>query len=292
MPESSTNFSTASDGRLGAIDVHTHVFPDALAARAMEKLMSGAPECRAYSDGTRAGLIAQMDRAGVERAVVANIATKPTQHEAIFAFCEELAQDPRLIPFPSIFPRAPDAARWVRRAAERFAGLKCHPHYQDVQLDEPSFLEYLRAIRAEGLVLLMHAGRDPEFPGDLRAAPERLARMLDAVEGLRVILAHFGGWREWEAAARWIAGRPGVWLDTSASLQLMPRELALGIIEAHGPERMLFASDSPWEDIADERVRLESLGLSAATQARILRHNAASLLPAYRPQRNSKTASE
>jgi len=268
-----------ADGLTGKpIDVHTHAFSDELAQRAMEKLLSGMPECKAFSDGTRTGLLAQMDKAGVGRAVVASIATKAAQMAPIFAFGRLLKENPRFIPFVSVFPGAPDAAQWVERAAQEFAGVKCHPHYQGVQLDDPAFVAFVKAARDTGLVLLMHAGYDPAFPGDRRAAPEMLARLLDAVDGVKMIAAHLGGWLEWENSLNCLAGREGLYLDTSSSLERMPRELAVALIEKHGAGQVVFGSDSPWEDMREERARVEALGLPDDSTQRILWRNAARLL--------------
>ena len=261
------------------IDVHTHIFPDAIAPNAMAALIAVSPSIGCFSDGTRAGLIEQMDKAGVGRAVAAAVATKPTQMESIFRFSKDLLEDPRMIPFPSVHPSAPDATDWIRRAAdEGFLGVKAHPQYQDCPVDDPKMTDILEAIRDNDIVLLLHTGNDPAFPNDNRAAPTRVARLLDRVEGARVIAAHLGGWMVWEEALEVLAGRPGLYLDTSSSLGHAPREMALAILEKHGVDRVCFATDSPWEDIAAERERVEGLGLSEEDTRKVLWKNAEELL--------------
>ena len=47
------------------IDIHTHTFPDKLAAPTIRKLQ-GACHTRAFTDATNAGLAASMARAGIE----------------------------------------------------------------------------------------------------------------------------------------------------------------------------------------------------------------------------------
>ncbi len=94
--------------RAAAIDVHTHAFPDRLAARAIAALEAGAPSCRAFLDGRLASLVASMDRAGIETSVVASIATKPEQFPAILAWSREIAS-PRIVPFASVHPDDPQA---------------------------------------------------------------------------------------------------------------------------------------------------------------------------------------
>ena len=60
-------------------DVHTHAFPDSLAPKALERLVKMAvwEKVAPSHDGTLAGLLRSMDRAGIERAVVCSVATRP-----------------------------------------------------------------------------------------------------------------------------------------------------------------------------------------------------------------------
>ena len=60
------------------IDIHTHIFPDKLAATTIPKL-EGMSHTRAYVDGTAAGLRASMERAGVDVSLVLPVATNPRQ---------------------------------------------------------------------------------------------------------------------------------------------------------------------------------------------------------------------
>mgnify|MGYP004452568245 CR=1 FL=1 len=47
------------------IDFHTHIFPDAIAQRTIEKLEAAA-NIKAHSDGTLTGLKTSMQKAGVD----------------------------------------------------------------------------------------------------------------------------------------------------------------------------------------------------------------------------------
>ena len=60
------------------IDIHTHIFPDKLAATTIPKL-EGMSHTRAFVDGTAAGLRASMERAGVDVSLVLPVATNPRQ---------------------------------------------------------------------------------------------------------------------------------------------------------------------------------------------------------------------
>lgn len=113
------------------VDVHTHAFPDPLAAAAIPKLQAGALwfKVQPSYDGTVAGLLAAMDRAGIRTAVVCSIATRPEQVRNITDWSASLA-DPRIVPFASIHPDFPEPEHEARRIADAgLKGLKFHPYY-------------------------------------------------------------------------------------------------------------------------------------------------------------------
>lgn len=264
----------------GAIDMHVHAFPDALAGRAIEHLEAACP-WEAVDDGTVGGLLRSMDAAGVDISAVFTIATKPGQAEGIFDWCRAI-RSPRIVPLPSVHPAAPDAVRWLERiGAAGFVGVKLHPMYQEFAIDEPRMAPIYAACRDAGLIIAFHSGRDIGYPPeDDRASAERLARLLDRMGDLRVISSHMGGWRRWDEAERYVLGREGLWLDTSFSLEDMGRDRAARMIRSHGPGRVLFGTDWPWRDQADSLAFLHSLGLSEEDERAVRGENARRLLGA------------
>jgi predicted TIM-barrel fold metal-dependent hydrolase len=258
------------------IDVHTHAFPDAVAARAIPHL-EGKAGVRAALDGTVAALLASMDRAGVATSVVCSIATDPAQFASILRWSAAIAGE-RLLPFPSVHPGSPAAVAEVAQvAAAGFRGVKLHPEYQDFHVDDPALEPFYRALEASGLVVLFHAGHDIGFPDSERAAPARFAALHRAFPALRVVAAHLGGFRRWEHVAAELVGT-GVWLDTSYTLGHAPEALARAILLGHRPDRLLFGSDSPWVDQAAAIAALRALALPEALERRILGGNARELL--------------
>ncbi|MHC5086882.1 MAG: amidohydrolase family protein, partial [Planctomycetota bacterium] len=82
------------------IDFHTHAFPDALAERAMEQLLSETDAVRSFLDGKLSSLITSMDANRIEISVLCSIATKPSPFEPIFQWSQQIASD-RIIPLAS-----------------------------------------------------------------------------------------------------------------------------------------------------------------------------------------------
>jgi len=266
--------------RAPIIDFHVHAFPDALARDALERLSAQGGGIAPRTDGTVRGLLASMDRANIARAVVCSVATKPEQCDSILNWCAERARDSdRIVPFPALHPDVPDAPAHVRRiAASGFKGFKMHPYYQGFAVDEARmFAIYDEAARA-GLIVELHAGFDFGFPDDDRASPARIRAVIEKHPDLKLVAAHLGGWRVWEQVARELVGAP-VFLETSFSLEMCPRDLLERIIRTHGADKILFGTDSPWTDQAENVALLRGLDfLSEVQREAILGFNAARLL--------------
>jgi uncharacterized protein len=264
------------------IDVHTHAFPDHLAARAMAQLQAETDQVMAVLDGTVGGLLKSMDHAGIDRSVVASIATKPGQFDAILRWSDSIRSD-RIEPFPSLCPLAPEAAAQVRQVArEGFRGLKLHPYYQGFVLDDPALDPVYAAAADCDLILLLHCGFDIAFPRDRVADPARLARVLDRYPGLQIIAAHLGAWMDWDAVETHLLGR-AVFLDVSCTFDFIEPAQALRILNQHSPDRLLFGSDSPWVDQQKTIAALRSFGLPPTTESALLGGNAARLGLAPKP---------
>jgi predicted TIM-barrel fold metal-dependent hydrolase len=262
---------------MAAIDIHAHAFPDDLAKRAMKALEESA-DWKAALDGKVKSLLGSMDKADIDVSVVCPIATKPGQVEGILKWCAEIRSD-RLDAFPSVHPKDADPASWLRRIAEAgFSGIKLHPMYQDFSADDAGMLELYAAAGELGLTVLIHCGRDVAFPmDDDRAEPARIAQALGTVQTVDFVATHLGGWRMWEESRRHLVGAR-CYMETSFSLYELPADEALRMIRAHGVDKVLFGTDSPWADQKLELERVRALGLTEQELKKILFGNAARIL--------------
>jgi len=260
----------------GAIDFHVHAFPDALAARAVSRLEAGV-RVKALTDGTVSGLLASMDRAGVEASVIQSIATKPSQFEPILEWSASIAS-PRIVPFASIHPKdASPRERASRIAAAGLKGVKFHPFYQEFAIDDPAMDPVYGALADEGLIALFHAGYAIGYAFSDLADPERIAKVARRFPSLKVVAAHLGGWMQWDRVEEFLIDTE-VWLELSYSLQYLPIPQARRMILAHDPERVLFGSDSPWDDQAGALSLIDALDLGRDLEERIRSGNARALL--------------
>ena len=259
------------------LDFHVHIFADAIAARAIDAVGSAAgiqPE----TDGTQADTRRKLAAWGVDRAVILPIATKPTQQHTINHWAAGL-QDDLFVCFGTLHPDAPDVLETVAEIkALGLHGVKLHPDYQGFSPEDPRMLPVYRTCAAAGLPVLFHAGYDPISPTKTRGTPEVFARLADAVPELTLILAHMGGVFQWDAAEACLLGRRNVYLDTSYISRDLPVPQLARMIRAHGADRILFASDCPWDSPLLVREKLSQCGLSEAALAQIYAGNANRLL--------------
>lgn len=262
---------------MNAIDMHTHAFPDALAARAAARL-EGPAAPRMVAPPTTASLLASMDAAGIDASVVCTVATRGEQAGGILQWCEQI-RSPRIVPFPSVHPDTPEAPRWIERIASGgFRGVKLHAMHQQFVIDEPRMDGIYAACRDCGLIVTFHCGCDfSAGDDDDRAAPQRVARVLERFAGLRVVASHTGGWRMWDLVERHLLGRD-VLFELSYTLAFLPPQRAAELFRRHGAGRVMFGSDWPWADPADDLRRLASLPLTAEEKEAIRWRNAAALL--------------
>ncbi|MFO7898481.1 MAG: amidohydrolase family protein [Planctomycetota bacterium] len=259
-----------------AVDVHTHAFPDFLADRAIQAIQEKAVLQRAYLDGSVADLVRSMDRAGIDKSVVACIATVPDQFENIFRWCGEIRSD-RIVPFPSVHPFSDHAADEVERIADAgYRGVKLHPLYQDFDpLDDRAVALY-GAVADAGLVLLFHSGDDLRFLGDHRCAPRRMLEIKARVPDLTMILSHLGGfWQSTEFVRHGLGS--DVYIETSHTIPSEPSETFTRICHEHAG-RVMFGTDSPWQDQEAEIEKLRHVIDDEQMLEDILWNNAAKLL--------------
>lgn len=260
------------------IDFHAHAFEDSLAAKAIPFLEKEG-NIKAFLDGRIASLLADMDRAGIDRAVVCPIATKPSHFEGIRRWARAVrAAYPRIEMLLSIHPDDPDAlAHADETAAEGFKGVKFHPYYQKFVLDDERLFPLYERLASHGLIAVFHTGFDMAYPPDRIANPLRARRVADAFPGFKLVVTHLGGWHDWEESRQHLIGQP-IYVETSYCMREMPAAEARAMILAHPADRILFGTDSPWDDLARELARWRALGLPADRLAAALGGNAAKLL--------------
>ena len=259
---------------LGCVDFHTHIFPDHVAARAIQALTQ-AYGAQAEGSATAAGLMAAMEQAGVDRAVVCPVATRPDQVASINRWVVNLDRQ-YFLPFGALHPGSDDLAQELAFLRDHdVRGVKLQPHFQGYQLDDPAALRMIEQLA--DLVILIHGGQEIREIPKVLATPELLRALHDRFPSHRLVVAHLGGYRMWESVREHLLGQD-VYLDLAYTFNRMPDQEIAEIISAHGPEHILFASDYPWQLPEEARVGLGRLGLPEEQQHKIMGGNASALL--------------
>ena len=280
------------------IDIHTHTFPEKIASRAIDSLKAKS-HTEAFTDGTINMLASSMEEASISCSVVQPVATNPKQvvhvNDASMKINERFSET-GIMSFGCMHPDFEDWHDELARVRDAgMKGIKIHPVYQGVSVDDDRYVRILRRCGELGLIVMFHAGFDIGFPGNPYALPERISRALDMAGSVRVILAHMGGWKSWREGVELLAGRKDVWIDTAFSLgeftalddgyysgreecmMLAPDEF-MRIVRAFGTDRVLFGSDSPWASQAETVKSVDALPLSEEEKRAIFWENTAELL--------------
>lgn len=260
------------------IDFHTHIFPDAIAERAVASLIAGCGGIfTPVTRGTKDSLIERMDEWGIDASVIAPVLTKPSQTKSTNEWAAAAA-DSRIVAFGGIHPHTDDYRRDIDFVASLgLRGIKLHAEYQDFTVDSPEMLRIYDYALSRGLMILHHAGYDPAFSTPLKSSPRRFANIARAMKGGTVIVAHMGGRDQWEEVERELAGE-NVYLDTSNGFDFYGDDAFLRIVRAHGADKILFGSDSPWTNAKAEIEHIKALPLTEEEKAAILGGNAEKLL--------------
>lgn len=109
------------------IDSHVHIFPDALAGKAVARLQSGA-DMPLASDGTLSGLLRSMEAGRIARSLTLPVCTRPDQVRSINRFAVELSRRPEIISFGALHPGCGDLRGEIAFLADAgIRGVKLHP---------------------------------------------------------------------------------------------------------------------------------------------------------------------
>ena len=280
------------------IDFHVHTFPDKIAASALEKLQANS-HTLPFTDGTLSALEFSMKESGVSYSILQPVATRPEQVSGINDKAVKLnSESKNIISFGAMHPEFENFETELERISRaNIKGIKLHPVYQGLNIDDEKFIKILACACDLDLAVLIHAGWDIGFPGNDFAIPERIYKALKKIENpKKIILAHMGGWRAWDDSEKFFADYDGVYIDTAFSLghftpngdnfYKSPEECAMlkpekftKIIKSFGASRVIFGTDSPWSCQKESVESFKALkNLSDAEKNLILYQNAASIV--------------
>ncbi len=264
------------------IDFHTHMFPPAIAERALGGIVKRTKEIYDIDqsvsfDGTLDGLRASMKDNGVNLSVVLPIATKVGQFKTINEYAEK-AKGNGVISFASLHPYDENIGIILNDIVSAgLIGIKLHPDYQNVYVDDERFISLVKNAHDRGLFVVIHSGEDLGMRPPFKCSIDRLKTLLRQIDENRLIIAHMGGFNMWDKVLDEIINTPA-YFDTAVVSKYIDKDIYKKIIEKHGAEKILFGSDAPWEDPRETYKFLVTAGLSSEELKLIKYKNAEKIL--------------
>jgi hypothetical protein len=278
------------------IDFHTHTFPEKIAERTLMKLALSSCN-RAHTHGTSQALTESMRKAGIDYSVIMPVATKPEQCTTINRVAAEINKTTSktgLLSFGAIHPDNENYRQIIHDLSTNgFRGIKLHPVFQGVYFDDIRYLRIIDCACEHNLIILTHAGYDISYPGQDYVTPAHILPVIEKLHPTNLVLAHTGGWNCWDDVEHYLCSSD-VYFDTSFTTNELVTPDACGvstetkkqlsldqftrIIHKHGPDKILFGSDSPWSSQSDSLHQLRSCNLTTEDLRKIEGENARSLL--------------
>ena len=254
------------------IDCHCHIYPSAIAERAVAGISAFYGTQHEYG-----GEVDQLRELGarlqIDHHLVFSVATTPHQTRSINTFIANTAADSKgkMTGLGTVHPDSDTLEADIEEIIRLdLRGVKLHADIQAIAADDPRCMKIYAICQERGLPVLIHAG-DHRYD---YSNPERLVRVLDAFPSLSVIGAHLGGWSVWDEALRRLPRHSNFYVDSSSSLYALSEQRALEIIRAYGAERVLFGTDYPMWPVEKELKMFHALALTDGERELILHGNA------------------
>lgn len=278
------------------IDFHTHTFPEKISIKVMDKLskVSGAlPD----TTGSIPALAESMKNAKIDYSINLPVMTSPNQVVSVNTGLIESKQsmlESGIITFGGMHPDFTDyKAELKRLKREGILGIKLHPAYQNMDLDDIRMMRIIASASELGLIVLIHAGYDIGIYDHNYSSVAHILKVLKEVQPEKFVLAHMGNWAFWNEVESDLAGAP-VWLDSSFSIGpinqrqdggvypynnvVLEDEDFLRLTRKHGIDKVLFATDCPWQGQKKYVERFQNIGLTKEEQHLFFAENAVKLL--------------
>lgn len=261
------------------IDFHTHCFPDSLAQNAIASLEKSG-NTKAFSNGTLSDLLKTAQLANIDISVVQPIAVKPQNTPTINAVAYKNNSIGGIISFGSVHPYYENYKDELKKIKYEYKlkGIKIHPDFMGVYLDDPKMVEMLNYAVKLGLIITIHMGLDLAHKKNIHSTPKMLYDILQHLKGGKIVAAHSGGYLYSDDVLKYLTDKEEIYIDTSYSLGYMDKNKLKKIYNNIDPEHILFGTDSPWTDRKEAVHRIEDFGFSQEEKLKIFYKNSLKLL--------------
>ena len=257
------------------IDIHTHAWPEKVSQKARESLESFF-KIKLVGDPTVTTLERCMKKNSIDVSVVCAVASRPEQVKSINDWAFSIRSG-RIKVFASFHPGYESWKDELARIKKNADGIKLQPEFQDFYVDDEMVFPAYEEMERLGLPVLFHCGEELSGTMLVRSSAKRIWNVKRRFKKLNIIAAHFGGFRLWDEVKEFLLGKD-IYLDTAFFFQHLPVGEIIEMIKAHPAERILFGTDFPLVDQADDIRFLRGLDISPEAKGKIFGANAARLL--------------
>ncbi len=265
------------------IDFHTHIFPDKIAKLTVEALQNRSGN-KPYTDGTDVGLIKNMENGGVDIAVALPVLTKPTQFDSVTRYAisineKYLDKGKRIISFAGMHPELENIPGKMKFLKENgFLGVKIHPDYQNNFINHEGYISILNEAKSLDMIVVTHSGVDDGYYGQpVKCPPELCAEVIRKTNHNKFVLGHYGAHKQWQETLDLLCDFD-VYFDTAVTVKKIDEDLFKKILYKHGTDKVLFATDCPWDDMKQDIDIVKSYNLGKEIEDKIFYKNALKLL--------------
>jgi len=255
------------------IDMHTHVYPDLIAAKAAQNIRNYY-HLGENMDGSISTLLQRGKEAGVCKYLILPVAVKPEHVRTINQFTRQQVQaHDCFVGFGTVHAGMEQLIEEVEAIeAMGLKGIKIHPDCQHFNIDDPRLFPLYETVQGH-LPMMIHLG-DERYD---YSHPARLRKVLQNFPKLEVCAAHFGGHTMYETAKECLSDT-GCIMDISSTLMFLDKKTAEGYVNHYGAERLAFGTDYPVWDPKQEVERFLSLNLTDGQKEQIAWKTAARFL--------------
>jgi predicted TIM-barrel fold metal-dependent hydrolase len=233
---------------LKLIDIHTHIYPEAISQKATDSIREFYQLDGGGMDGSAGMLLSEGDKAGIDKFIILPVGMRPDRVRHVNDFIlSQVAAEPRFIGFGTVHAAMDQLADEVAYIIDQgLRGIKMHPDFQKFNIDDPRLFP-LYEIAQDKLPVMFHMG-DKRYDF---SHPMKLRKLLELFPKLQVIAAHFGGYSMYETAYELLHDKDCIF-DISSSLMFMKDGVAEKYINAFGAERMAYGTDYPlWNPVTE-----------------------------------------
>lgn len=261
------------------IDMHVHIFPDYMAGRAVARLEEKY-KMDFIAEPVVRDLLTFMKLNQIDFSIIQPVSTSEIQVETLNDWLIRIVSEymGRIGAFGTIHPDFKPYKDELKKIKDGgLKGVKFHPNFQSFYPDDEKMSGIYSEMVNNGLWALFHAGDEVIPVKKLYSNIDSFINLRSRFPGLKIILAHMGGFKLWEEARSKIIGRD-FYLDISYSIGFLGRSRIKEMISGHGAEKIFFATDFPLALSRDQVKDFKSLGLDKDTSEKILSTNARNMI--------------